>query len=268
MVSGGSWSATCDLRNTKRIRGYPIWESWHKTTKPDAITGFGSKCDKGAGKANVFTWGDLPLDRKSGNPDCEVRLDWQGSAEAIVPGVFREGLNNERMSTVSSLRNEQGRQKLSDRETGEQTKQVKPVGDAQRAESFPAQDNGKSAGRVWEAVFARENKQTALKRVESNKGAAGIDGMKVTELRGYLKAHRLEVRGVLERGEYQPSRVRRVEIPKPDGGVRQLGIPTVQDRLIQQAIAQVLTPMFEAVFSPPSYGYRPGRSAHQAVEQS
>ena len=110
--------------------------------------------------------------------------------------------------------------------------------------------------------------QTALKRVESNKGAAGIDGMKVSDLRGYLKAHWLEMRAALESGKYQPRPVRRVEIPKPDGGVRQLGIPTVLDRLIQQAIAQVLTPMFEDVFSPHSYGFRPGRSAHQAVEQS
>jgi RNA-directed DNA polymerase len=173
-----------------------------------------------------------------------------------------------RMSTVSSLRNEQGRQKFSDRETDEPTQQVKPVGEVQSAEPFPARDNGKSDERVWEAVFARENMQTALKRVESNKGAAGIDGMKVTDLRGYLKAHWLEVRAVLESGKYQPSPVRRVEIPKPDGGVRQLGIPTVLDRLIQQAIAQVLTPLFEAVFSPHSYGFRLGRSAHHAVEQS
>ncbi len=92
--------------------------------------------------------------------------------------------------------------------------------------------------------------------------------MKVEDLRGYLKAHWLEVRETLESGKYRPSPVRRVEIPKPDGGVRQLGIPTVQDRLIQQAIAQVLTPMFEQVFSSHSYGFRPGRSAHQAVQQS
>jgi group II intron reverse transcriptase/maturase len=172
------------------------------------------------------------------------------------------------MSTVSSLRNEQGRQKFSDRETDELTQQVKPEGEVQSAEPFPVRDNGKSDERVWEAVFSRENMQTAQKRVESNKGAAGIDGMEVTDLRGYLKAHWLEMRVVLESGKYQPSPVRRVEIPKPDGGVRQLGIPTVIDRLIQQAIAQVLTPMFEEVFSPHSYGFRPGRSAHQAVEQS
>jgi group II intron reverse transcriptase/maturase len=110
--------------------------------------------------------------------------------------------------------------------------------------------------------------QTALKRVESNKGAAGIDGMEVKDLHGYLKEHWLEMREALESGTYQPSPVRRVEIPKPDGGVRQLGIPTVLDRLLQQAIAQVLTPLFEAVFSPHSYGFRPGRSAHQAVQQA
>jgi group II intron reverse transcriptase/maturase len=121
---------------------------------------------------------------------------------------------------------------------------------------------------VWEAVFSKENMQTALKRVESNKGAAGVDGMEVNELRGYLKAHWLEVREALERGTYRPSPVRRVEIPKPDGGVRELGIPTVLDRLLQQAIAQVLTPMFEEVFSAHSYGFRPGRSAHQAVQQA
>lgn len=92
--------------------------------------------------------------------------------------------------------------------------------------------------------------------------------MEVQDLRDFLKAHWLEVCEALESGEYRPSPVRQVEIPKPDGGVRQLGIPSVLDRLIQQAIAQVLTPMFEAVFSPHSYGFRPGRSAHQAVQQA
>ena len=169
---------------------------------------------------------------------------------------------------MSSSRDEPGRQKPSDRGTTEQTKQVKPAGIVQSVEPSPARDNGKSDVRTWEAVFERENMQTALKRVESNKGAAGIDGMSVKDLRGYLKAHWLEVQAALESGKYQPSPVRRVEIPKPDGGVRQLGIPTVLDRLIQQAIAQVLTPMFEEVFSPHSYGFRPGRSAHQAVQKS
>ncbi len=142
------------------------------------------------------------------------------------------------------------------------------MGLVQSAEPFPVRNNGKSDVAVWEAVFERGNLQTALKRVKSNKGAAGIDGREVKELRSYLKAHWLEVRTALESGKYKPSPVRRVEIAKPDGGVRQLGIPTVQDRLIQQAIAQVITPLFESGFSPHSYGYRPGRNAHQAVKQA
>lgn len=153
---------------------------------------------------------------------------------------------------MSSSRDERGRQKPLDKGTSAPAKQVKPAGVVRSVEVSPARDNGKSDVGVWEAVFERENMQTALKRVESNKGAAGIDGMEVQDLHGYLKAHWLEVRETLESGKYRPNPVRRVEIPKPDGGVRQLGIPSVLDRLIQQAIAQVLTPMFEAVFSPHS----------------
>ena len=119
---------------------------------------------------------------------------------------------------------------------------------------------------VWEQVFERKNLLSALKRVEANGGAPGIDGMTAEALRPYLKAHWLEVRAALDSGSYRPSPVRRVEIGKPDGGVRLLGIPTVVDRLIQQAIGQVLTPLFEPVFSPHSYGFRPGRRAHDAVE--
>ncbi|HWT78115.1 MAG TPA: reverse transcriptase domain-containing protein, partial [Candidatus Methylomirabilis sp.] len=118
---------------------------------------------------------------------------------------------------------------------------------------------------VWERVFERNNLFLALKRVEGNGGAPGIDGMTVQEMRPWLKEHWPEVRAALDKGSYRPSPVRRVEIPKPDGGVRLLGIPTVTDRLIQQAIAQALTPLFEPRFSDHSYGFRPGRSAHDAV---
>src|SRR4030042_3393636 len=210
-----------------------------------------------------------PVVKPRGNPACEGRLRRQGSAEAIVLGVFfQEGLNSEKMSTMSSSREERGRQKPLEKGTSEPAKQVKPAGLEQSVEPSAARDSGKSDVAVWEAVFERENMRTALKRVESNKGAAGVDGMEVKDLSGYLKAHWLEVREALESGKYRPSPVRRVEIPKPDGGVRQLGIPTVLDRLIQQAIAQVLTPMFEAGFSPYSYGFRPGRSAHQRVQKA
>jgi group II intron reverse transcriptase/maturase len=169
---------------------------------------------------------------------------------------------------MSSSRDEQGKQKPLDKGTTAPAKQVKPAGLGWSAEPSPARDTGKSDVGMWEAVFTRENLQTARKRVESNRGAAGIDGMEVQELSGFLKEHWLEVREALESGKYRPSPVRRVEIPKADGGVRQLGIPTVLDRLIQQALAQVLTPMFDAAFSAHSYGFRPGRSAHQAVQQA
>jgi len=95
-----------------------------------------------------------------------------------------------------------------------------------------------------------------------------MDGKTVKELRSYLREHWLEIRTALESGAYRPSPVRRVEIAKPDGGVRQLGIPNVVDRLLQQAIAQVLVPIFEPLFSEHSYGFRPGRSGHGAVRQA
>ncbi len=139
---------------------------------------------------------------------------------------------------------------------------------AQRAEPSPASGEGKADAALWDQVWARSNLLTALARVERNGGAPGIDGMPVEGLRPYLKAHWLEIRGALDQQSYQPSPVRRVEIPKPDGGVRLLGIPTVLDRFLQQAIAQALTPLFEPRFSPGSYGFRPGRNAHQAVKQA
>jgi len=122
---------------------------------------------------------------------------------------------------------------------------------------------------MMEAVVERENMVQALERVETNKGAPGMDGMPVTELRGYLREHWPSIKEALLEGRYEPQPVRKVEIPKPGGkGMRQLGIPTVVDRLIQQALHQVMTPLFEPGFSERSYGFRPGRSAHQAVLQA
>lgn len=142
-----------------------------------------------------------------------------------------------------------------------------PLAD-QRAEPSPARDEGKVNAELWERVWERQNLLTAVERVERNGGAPGIDGMTVEELRPYLRERWLEIRETLDQQTYKPSPVRRVEIPKPDGGVRQLGIPTVLDRFLQQAIAQALTPLFEPLFSASSYGFRPGRSAHQAIQQA
>src|SRR2546427_7368995 len=119
-----------------------------------------------------------------------------------------------------------------------------------------------------EEVCERENCKQALRRVKANKGSPGIDRMNVAELTGHLKEQWPAIREQLLNGTYTPQPVRRVEIPKPDGGVRKLGIPTVLDRFIQQAVMQALQRSWDGTFSEHSYGFRPKRSAHQAVEQA
>lgn len=120
---------------------------------------------------------------------------------------------------------------------------------------------------LMEAILDRNNLNRAYQRVKRNRGAAGIDGMTVEEALPWLKEHKGELLQNIREGSYMPSPVRRKEIPKPDGGVRKLGIPTVVDRVIQQAIAQKLQSIWEPLFSDSSYGYRPNRSAQQAVRQ-
>ena len=119
---------------------------------------------------------------------------------------------------------------------------------------------------VMQEVLQPDNLEAALAQVQANKGAAGVDGMTVSQLPGCLRLHWPRIRQQLLEGTYQPQPVRRVEIPKPDGGVRKLGIPTVLDRFIQQAVNQVLTRRWDGTFSESSFGFRPGKSAHQAVE--
>src|SRR5690242_3393615 len=121
---------------------------------------------------------------------------------------------------------------------------------------------------LMEEVCGRENCKQALKRVKANKGSAGVDGMTVQELPAFLKEHWPAIREQLLSGTYRPQPVKRVEIPKPDGGVRKLGIPTVRDRFIQQAVMQALQRSWDGTFSEHSYGFRPKRSAHQAVEKA
>nr|WP_228579613.1 group II intron reverse transcriptase/maturase [Acidiferrobacter thiooxydans] len=117
-----------------------------------------------------------------------------------------------------------------------------------------------------DAVVERGNLMLAYQRVVKNKGAAGVDGIGIAEFKDHLKQHWPTIKAKLLTGDYMPQLVRRVDIPKPQGGVRTLGIPTLTDRLIQQALHQVLSPIFEADFSESSYGFRPGRNAHQAVK--
>jgi len=119
---------------------------------------------------------------------------------------------------------------------------------------------------LMDTVCERGNLKLAYQRVVENKGAAGVDGIGVAEFKDHLKQHWPTIKAKLLAGEFMPQPVRRVDIPKPQGGVRTLGIPTLMDRLIQQALHQVLSPIFEADFSASSYGFRPGRNAHQAVK--
>jgi RNA-directed DNA polymerase len=124
------------------------------------------------------------------------------------------------------------------------------------------------AEQLMEEVCGRENCKQALKRVKANKGSAGVDGMTVQQLPEYLKQYWPAIREQLLKGTYVPQPVKRVEIPKPDGGVRKLGIPTVLDRFIQQTVMQVLQGRWDRTFSDHNCGFRPGRSAHQAVAQA
>lgn len=125
----------------------------------------------------------------------------------------------------------------------------------------------KDGADLLERILARDNLNRAYKRVKSNKGAPGIDGMSVEDALPWLREHREELLESIRSGKYKPQPVRRKEIPKPDGGVRKLGIPTVVDRIIQQAIAQQLVPIYEPQFSDNSFGYRPGRSGQQAIQR-
>lgn len=153
-----------------------------------------------------------------------------------------------------------------------QEETVKPSGPVAvrsgRLESSESSSQPVRVDGLWEQVFSRDNLSRALRRVERNGGAAGVDGMTTEQLRPWLHTHWAEVNEQLDAGRYKPSPVRQVEIPKPDGGVRLLGVPTVLDRLVQQAITQVLERIFDPGFSEHSYGFRRFRSAHQAVEQS
>ena len=136
------------------------------------------------------------------------------------------------------------------------------------AQSVGNRERGEQDGAdLLERILSRENLNRAYKRVKANKGAPGIDGMTVDEALPWLREHREELLESIRQGKYKPQPVRRKEIPKPDGGVRKLGIPTVVDRIIQQAIAQQLTPIYEPLFSEQSYGYRPGRSGQDAIRK-
>lgn len=174
--------------------------------------------------------------------------------------------NNQLRHSGSVVQNQQMVLAFSEEYRGEA-----PNGLIEATESLVAKDRIESPARdeqLIEEVCERENCKQALARVKANKGSAGVDRVTVQQLPEFLKQYWPAIREQLLSGTYVPQPVKRVEIPKPDGGVRKLGIPTVLDRFIQQAVMQVLQRKWDPTFSEHSYGFRPGRSAHQAVEQA
>jgi group II intron reverse transcriptase/maturase len=151
---------------------------------------------------------------------------------------------------------------------GKPTVQLRlPYGGSDRATLAPRSEHPVGAG-LLERILEAENLKRALRQVESNGGSSGVDGLSAKKLRSYLKQYWPDIREAILGGTYRPSPVLRVEIPKPGGGVRNLGVPTVVDRFLQQAILLVLQELWEPRFSPHSYGFRPCRSGHQAVDQA
>ena len=153
------------------------------------------------------------------------------------------------------------------RESRSESPMAQAEGTVLRAADSPA-ESPTVCDRLMESICDDANLNAAMAKVVANGGAPGVDGMRVTELEKYFERHRQRITQELLAGTYRPQPVLRVEIPKPDGGVRLIGIPTAVDRLIQQAILQVLSPEWDATFSDYSFGFRPGRSAHQAVAQA
>jgi group II intron reverse transcriptase/maturase len=180
-----------------------------------------------------------------------------------------EGLNDGEGDTPANLGGAMS-QTLDQGPSAQTVGAVKPQELRLRVEASPAGDgnDGLGACDLLEQVLARANLQAALRRVKENKGKPGIDGMTVEDLPKHLREHWPRYREDILEGRYQPQPVRRVTIPKAGGGERELGIPTVVDRLIQQAMLQVLQPLFDPTFSDASYGFRPGRSAHDAVRRA
>ena len=153
------------------------------------------------------------------------------------------------------------------RDSAEHEEETEALIDKRIAQNNAA-DTDRQADGLLEEIVSRGNLNRAYKRVKKNKGAGGGGGMKVDELLQYLRDNGEEIRQSILAGKYQPQPVRRVEIPKDNGKTRKLGIPTAVDRVIQQAIAQVLTPIYEPKFAETSYGFRPKRSAHDALKKS
>lgn len=228
-----------------------------------------------SGKVERITRGGLPVCRwdirRLPTPRGEGR-DRQKSAEGIVGPSDRTKGPNTLCETGARVLKRPNTQKAGHRSPAplQKGKGRNPCANGAGAWGAEAtkEHSSQEEPKLMEAVVGRENMWRALKRVQANKGAPGADQISVTQLRQHLKENWPRIKEELLEGRYQPAPVRRVEIPKPGGGMRELGIPTALDRLIQQAMHQVLSPIFEPGFSQSSYGFRPGRSAQQAVQRA
>ena len=211
------------------------------------------------------TRGGLHVRPERDNRLREQTLNMQKSAEVIVAQTRRAESIGVLITTWEGGKNEMdaenNKESCSQRDSAEHKGYVR----AHRSFNRIWKERDSAEPELLEKILERDNLNRAFKRVKANKGAAGIDGMTVEEAFSYFKENKAELISRILRGKYTPSPVRRVEIPKPDGGIRKLGIPTVIDRTIQQAIAQKLMPIYEPLFSEGSYGYRPGRSAKDAI---
>lgn len=207
------------------------------------------------------------------NRNREVTLNPQESAEAIVRkyGTPESGRAEPKGERKPMRSREEQRQPNIPQGSCQQREAVKPSGYAGVPSSSPAQvatSSREAQNDLLERMLEGNNLRLAYKRVVQNGGAPGVDRVTVAELQAYLKTHFETVKAELQAGAYRPAPVKRVEIPKPGGGVRLLGIPTVMDRFLQQALLQVMNPIFDAHFSWNSYGFRPGKRAHDAVKQA
>lgn len=221
-------------------------------------------------KETMFTWGGLTASPDEGNPVSDGGLNREKSAEAIVPAsmpVYRgDGKGRTSDTTFRSLKvptmtSQRKRLQSYLKGRGLEVLGTDGAGVVEVRNSWGALN----VPDLMDRVLDKENFHSAVQRVVANKGAPGVDGMSAQELPGFVEQNWERIYWSLRTGRYRPSPVRRVRIPKPDGGERELGIPTLLDRAVQQAIAQVLTPIYEPLFSDNSHGFRPNRSAHQAV---
>ena len=236
-----------------RIEGRHGAMSWHNTAKSSGVP---VEVNAAAvRRSNVSLPGEIPS-LLGGGKSAEVIVVGETSRSASEHSKIAGGLN-----PMKGRTNEEGIDLLTNGLAENARRRGKP-------ESCHGEKHGAPQERTMiEEILEPENLAAAWKRVRANKGAPGIDGMTVEDFPAFAREHWPRIATAIREGNYRPAPVRRVWIPKPDGSKRPLGIPTVLDRVIQQAVAQVLGPLFEVDFSEHSYGYRPGRSAHQAVAE-